>query len=70
MEGSDINAAEVMDTWVLQMWYPVVTVNVNRQNRKAQISQKHFLVDDTKDPDPKYPSKFGYGIFMIFPNWI
>ena len=65
-EGSDVNVPEVMDTWVLQMGYPVVTVNINRQSGTAQISQKHFLVDDTKEPDPKYRSSFGYGIYMIF----
>ena len=65
-EGSDINVPEVMDTWVLQMGYPVVTVNVNRQSGSAQISQKHFLMDDTKEPDPKYPSPFGYRISHDF----
>ena len=59
-EGSDLDVPEVMDTWVLQMGYPVVTVNINRQSRSAQIMQKHFLMDDTKQPDPKYPSSFGY----------
>ena len=58
-EGSDVSVPEVMDTWVLQMGYPVVTVNINRQSGTAQISQKHFLMDDAKDPDPKYPSPFG-----------
>ena len=57
-EGSDVSVPEVMDTWVLQMGYPVVTVNINRQSESAQISQKHFLMDDTKEPDPKYPSPF------------
>ena len=57
-EGSDVSVPEVMDTWVLQMGYPVVTVNINRQSGSAQISQKHFLMDDTKEPDPKYPSPF------------
>ena len=66
MEGSDVSVPEVMDTWVLQMGYPVVTININRQSGTAQISQKHFLMDDTKEPDPKYPSTFGYKINIIY----
>ena len=60
IEGSDVSVQEVMDTWVLQMGYPVVTVNINRQSGSAQISQKHFLMDHTKEPDTTYPSTFGY----------
>ena len=67
MEGSDVSVPEVMDTWVLQMGYPVVTVNINRQSGSAQISHgKHFLMDDTKEPDPKYPSAFGYKNNIIY----
>ncbi|KAJ1180024.1 hypothetical protein NDU88_005252 [Pleurodeles waltl] len=32
---------EIMDTWVLQMGYPVVTVNTTT----GQITQEHFLLD-------------------------
>lgn len=39
-EARDVK--EVMDTWTLQMGFPVVTVK--RKNGKASASQKHFLV--------------------------
>ena len=33
--------AEVMNTWVLQMGFPVVTINTTT----GQVSQRHFLLD-------------------------
>ena len=31
----------IMDRWILQMGFPVITVNTNT----GEISQKHFLLD-------------------------
>ena len=63
-EGKDLDVPAIMDTWVLQMGYPVVTVTINRQNRQAQVTQKHFLMDDSKEPDPKYSSPFRYQLHI------
>lgn len=53
-----------MDTWTLQMGYPVVTItNVNNQIR---FSQKRFLLDpsnrnpEVDPPTSKFKSPYGY----------
>ena len=52
-----------MDTWTLQMGYPVVNVG-NSNAGKANLSQKRFLLDPTQNPsvDPpasKFKSPYG-----------
>ncbi|XP_046380097.2 aminopeptidase N-like [Haliotis rufescens] len=57
-EGKNINVKEVMDTWTLQMNYPVVMVI--REGTRIRVSQQRFLTDpNAKDPG-KYTSSFGY----------
>lgn len=36
-----LSVKEIMDRWVLQMGFPVVTVNTTT----GQVSQMHFLLD-------------------------
>ena len=36
---SDVSAKTIMDTWTLQMGYPVVTVNRNYDTNEATITQ-------------------------------
>ncbi|EDV25745.1 uncharacterized protein TRIADDRAFT_35766 [Trichoplax adhaerens] len=60
----NINVTEVMDTWTLQMGYPVVTVG-DVSGGKATITQRRFLLDPTQNPDvdpasSKFKSPFGY----------
>ncbi|CAH1789477.1 unnamed protein product [Owenia fusiformis] len=57
-EGKTIDVGEVMNTWVEQMGYPVVTIT--RDGSIANVKQQHFLIDPTQEPSPKYPSAFGY----------
>ncbi|KAL5020481.1 hypothetical protein ScPMuIL_003373, partial [Solemya velum] len=59
VDGRDrTDVKEIMDTWILQMNYPVV--NVKRTQNGMSLSQKRFLLDATS-PDPgKYTSPFGY----------
>lgn len=45
---------EIMDRWVLQMGFPVVTINT----ATGQITQEHFLLDPETKPDR--PSEFKY----------
>ncbi|XP_051740471.1 alanyl (membrane) aminopeptidase b, tandem duplicate 1 [Ctenopharyngodon idella] len=49
---------EIMDRWVLQMGFPVVTINT----ATGQITQEHFLLDPTTKPDT--PSEFNYEWFV------
>ena len=48
----------VMDTWTLQMGFPVVTVRRNYQDKTATVTQQRFLVgtseDKKKEDDKKY----------------
>uniref|UniRef100_A0A674N8C3 Aminopeptidase n=1 Tax=Takifugu rubripes TaxID=31033 RepID=A0A674N8C3_TAKRU len=47
------SVAEIMNTWVLQMGFPVVTINTTT----GQVSQEHFLLDRDSDVTP---SPLGY----------
>lgn len=44
----------IMNTWVLQMGFPVVTINTST----AVVSQQHFLLDP--DSEVSTPSPFQY----------
>ncbi|XP_059178196.1 aminopeptidase N-like, partial [Physella acuta] len=58
-DGKALNVKEIMDTWTLQMNYPLVTVTVVSPN-KIKVSQKRFL-EDYNATDPEiYESPFGY----------
>ncbi|NP_001082794.1 alanyl (membrane) aminopeptidase b, tandem duplicate 1 [Danio rerio] len=48
---------DIMDRWVLQMGFPVVTINTVT----GQISQEHFLLDPETKPEP---SEFNYEWFV------
>uniref|UniRef100_A0A671SR71 Aminopeptidase n=1 Tax=Sinocyclocheilus anshuiensis TaxID=1608454 RepID=A0A671SR71_9TELE len=45
---------EIMGRWILQMGFPVVTINT----ATGQITQEHFLLDPETEPDR--PSEFKY----------
>ncbi|KTG44013.1 hypothetical protein cypCar_00025758 [Cyprinus carpio] len=45
---------EIMDRWILQMGFPVVTINT----ATGQITQEHFLLDPETKPDR--PSEFKF----------
>ncbi|XP_035670051.1 thyrotropin-releasing hormone-degrading ectoenzyme-like [Branchiostoma floridae] len=42
---TDVQVKDVMDTWTLQMGFPVVTVIRNYSNGSVTVSQRHFLYD-------------------------
>ncbi|CAB4005515.1 glutamyl aminopeptidase-like [Paramuricea clavata] len=57
--GKDINVAEVMDTWTLQMGFPVVNVTENSGN--IILTQQRFLSDpDANISNTKFTSDYGY----------
>nr|XP_006821163.1 PREDICTED: aminopeptidase N-like [Saccoglossus kowalevskii] len=49
----DHDVKQIMDTWTLQMGYPVVTVARTSENT-AIAEQKHFLIDPDAVVDDKY----------------
>ncbi|XP_070568250.1 aminopeptidase N-like [Ptychodera flava] len=44
-DGLDIDVPNVMDTWLLQMGYPLVTITRDYEKGTATVTQKHFLMD-------------------------
>lgn len=60
--GTTLDVAQLMDTFTVQMGYPVLTVTVNGDS--YTLTQKRFL----KDPDATYDSTestYGYIIQII-----
>ncbi|KAK0059665.1 aminopeptidase N, partial [Biomphalaria pfeifferi] len=54
-----IDVKEVMDTWILQMNYPVVTVKrVDNSNTQLLVSQARYLADRNATELGKYESPF------------
>ncbi|CAJ1048729.1 aminopeptidase Ey-like isoform X2 [Xyrichtys novacula] len=54
---------EIMNRWILQMGFPVVTIN----SKTGEITQKHFLLDPDSVVDT--PSPFNYEWFVPL-TWI
>ena len=44
----DMDIKTIMDTWTLQMGYPVVTVTRNYTNKSAKVTQERFLIRKPK----------------------
>ena len=56
--GSNIDVAEVMDTWTLQMGFPVV--NVTEDGGKIVLKQQRFLADpNANQSNTKFTSDYG-----------
>uniref|UniRef100_A0A672ZKT2 Aminopeptidase n=1 Tax=Sphaeramia orbicularis TaxID=375764 RepID=A0A672ZKT2_9TELE len=53
---SKLNVSKIMNTWVLQMGYPVVTINT----ATGVVSQKHFLLDPDSEVTVKSEFKYKY----------
>ncbi|KAK7090085.1 hypothetical protein V1264_009931 [Littorina saxatilis] len=57
-DGRNVNVGHVMDTWTLQMNYPVV--KVTRAGQSLTLAQERFLIDPTAKDPGTYTSEFGY----------
>lgn len=54
-QKAEIDVKTIMDTWTLQMGFPVVTIKRVGKTNKATATQKHFLLDpnaEVKEPSP------------------
>ncbi|XP_077977799.1 aminopeptidase N-like [Glandiceps talaboti] len=58
-DGITVDVPSVMDTWLLQMGYPLVTVTRDYTTGSAIISQKHFLMDQDSNNTLR-ESPYGY----------
>ncbi|XP_048749587.1 aminopeptidase N-like isoform X4 [Ostrea edulis] len=59
VENKNLNVKEIMDTWTLQMNYPVVKVTVMADGN-VRITQKRYLRDYGSTDPGKYVSPFNY----------
>ncbi|XP_070558802.1 uncharacterized protein [Ptychodera flava] len=57
----DTNVAMVMDTWTIQMGYPIITLT--RSADKVHAEQKRFIMDPNEEPNDKYDD-LGYKWFV------
>ena len=48
-----MDVKKIMDTWTLQMGYPVVTVVRGNDKTKAVVTQKHFVTDVASEGEKK-----------------
>ena len=56
MQSASIDVKEVMDTWTLQMGFPLVTIE-KRKDGKFLAKQEHFLVNPNVKPALESPYK-------------
>lgn len=57
-----MDVAEVMNTWILQLGYPVVHCSLDTTTNKVSVSQEHFLLDSSKKEQlPESP----YGLVAL-----
>jgi len=45
----DLDVKTIMDTWTLQMGFPVVTVKRNYEDKTAHVTQERFLIGKSKE---------------------
>lgn len=55
-QHASIDVKEVMDTWTLQMGFPLVTIE-KRKDGKFLAKQEHFLVNPNVKPALESPYK-------------
>ncbi|XP_073328613.1 alanyl (membrane) aminopeptidase-like b [Pagrus major] len=55
-DNGHTKVAEVMDSWTKQIGYPVVTINTN----DGQITQKHFLFNDSSESNLMWQVPISY----------
>ena len=51
---NDLSVKQIMDTWTLQMGFPVVTVKRDYANGQAELQQDRFLISKSKDNPDKH----------------
>ena len=51
---NDLSVKKIMDTWTLQMGFPVVTVTRDYSSKKATLRQDRFLISKSEDNPDKH----------------
>ena len=60
---TNMDVKTIMDTWTLQMGFPVVTVRRNYQEKTATVTQERFLIGNQEKKDSK---KYSWWIPLTF----
>ena len=55
---ASLTVKDVMDTWTLQMGYPVVTVTRKPGTDQLTLSQTRFLLGKPSDEESKFKTPF------------
>ncbi|CAB4031270.1 glutamyl aminopeptidase-like, partial [Paramuricea clavata] len=63
-KGAGINVKKVMDTWTLQMGFPLVTIT--KEEGKYFAKQEHFLVNPDAKPALKSPYNYKWHIPLTY----
>ena len=50
----DLTVKKIMDTWTLQMGFPVITVERNYGNNQAKLTQDRFLISKSENNPDKH----------------
>lgn len=58
-QGKCVSVKQMMDTWTLQMGYPVLNITA-KSNTVQRVSQERFLYDRSSNITSKYSSPFNY----------
>ena len=56
----------IMDTWTLQMGFPVVTITRIGSTDKAKATQKHFLLDPNTNVTVTSQFKWAASVVVVF----
>lgn len=56
-QNATIDVKSMMDTWTLQMGFPLVTIT-KQDDGKYIATQEHFLIDPGAKPSLKSPYKY------------
>ncbi|XP_071489970.1 endoplasmic reticulum aminopeptidase 1-like [Diadema antillarum] len=56
--GKGVDVAEMMDTWTLQMGFPMI--NMTHRGSKVTVTQQRFLIYPRGEPSPEFNSTYGY----------
>ena len=64
--AKDMDVKSIMDTWTLQMGFPVLTVVRNYQENTAKISQQRFIIGKSNDKENQEDAKYSWWIPITY----
>lgn len=65
-EKAEMDVKTIMDTWTLQMGFPLVTINRGKSSGKATATQKHFLLDPNANVTVSSPYDYKWYVPLTY----